>query len=257
MPYLRFPPEIFDHIVDFLHNDLKTLRKCCLVSKLWVPRARKHIFRAVRFEHRAHIEAWRKVFPDRTNSPARYTRLLRIQRPEVVDPTAAEDRGLFQSFSNVVRLEVRSYGTRNRRFGSPDSSRLTIVEITAVGILSPWKTVDLVCSFPLLKDLDIKSGTVTNSPGDHHTFRPATSPPLTGTLALSLMTEIRPTVQSLLDLPNGLHFRKFVWVWYRESDPRWITTLVGKCAETLECVDFCRYLPRMSIRFLFWNENPI
>ncbi|KAF9789295.1 hypothetical protein BJ322DRAFT_1000309, partial [Thelephora terrestris] len=42
------PPEICDHIVDFLHDDPKTLKQCCLCSRSWVPRTRKHLFAVVR-----------------------------------------------------------------------------------------------------------------------------------------------------------------------------------------------------------------
>ncbi|KAF9644347.1 hypothetical protein BDM02DRAFT_3103092, partial [Thelephora ganbajun] len=46
-PYL--PPETLDYIVDFLHDNRETLEQCCLVSKSWVPRARKHLFADIKF----------------------------------------------------------------------------------------------------------------------------------------------------------------------------------------------------------------
>ncbi|KAF9780754.1 hypothetical protein BJ322DRAFT_1011601 [Thelephora terrestris] len=38
------PPEILDIIVDLLQNEPKTLKACCLVSKAWIYRSRRHLF---------------------------------------------------------------------------------------------------------------------------------------------------------------------------------------------------------------------
>lgn len=43
----RLPYEIFDIVVDFLHNDKKTLHVCCLVCRQWLPSSRLHLFRSV------------------------------------------------------------------------------------------------------------------------------------------------------------------------------------------------------------------
>jgi hypothetical protein len=40
----RLPAETLDHVVDHLPTTKDALRNCCLVSKLWVPRARKRLF---------------------------------------------------------------------------------------------------------------------------------------------------------------------------------------------------------------------
>src|ERR1700753_246461 len=44
----RLPAELLDHIADLL-RDRETLESCCLVSKSWIPRARKHLFACVAF----------------------------------------------------------------------------------------------------------------------------------------------------------------------------------------------------------------
>ena len=43
------PPEILDLIIDHLHDEPATLKTCCVVSKSWVPRTRKHLFALVEF----------------------------------------------------------------------------------------------------------------------------------------------------------------------------------------------------------------
>ncbi|KAF9789198.1 hypothetical protein BJ322DRAFT_1000595, partial [Thelephora terrestris] len=47
LPYL--PPEILDLVTDNLSDEPSTLKACCLVSKSWVPRTRKHLFASVKF----------------------------------------------------------------------------------------------------------------------------------------------------------------------------------------------------------------
>lgn len=74
---VSLPPEIFDLIVEYLCDEQETLKTCRLVSKSWVPRARRHIFARVMFDN-SPFESWMKTFPDPSNSPAHYTRSLLI-----------------------------------------------------------------------------------------------------------------------------------------------------------------------------------
>ena len=56
------PPEILDYIIDLLYDEVETLGECCLVSKSWVPRTRKHLFAEVAFQAAAELELWKKTF---------------------------------------------------------------------------------------------------------------------------------------------------------------------------------------------------
>jgi hypothetical protein len=74
------PPEILDFIVDHLRDEPTTLKACCVVSKSWIHRTRKHLFASVEFRApKSHIELWKKTFPDPSNSPAHHTRSLSIR----------------------------------------------------------------------------------------------------------------------------------------------------------------------------------
>ena len=109
----RFPPEISDYIVDIIHGrrDKKTLKQCGLVSKSWVPRARKHLFAAVQYPGPAYCMVWQEMFPDPTSSPACYTRSLFFG--SMLDIRCVlEEGGWIQEFCNVVRL-VLFRGTKN------------------------------------------------------------------------------------------------------------------------------------------------
>src|ERR1700753_334500 len=76
-PRPRLPPETPDHIVDLLHDNRETLQECCIVSKSWVPRARKHLFVHVKFK-REDCDKWMKTFPDPINSPAYHVHTLTV-----------------------------------------------------------------------------------------------------------------------------------------------------------------------------------
>ena len=108
----RLPPEISDSIVDLLHDEAQALKQCCLVSKSWVPRTRRHLFRRIQFEHYADVNAWKKAFPNPANSPAYYTHSLVFAPIEDITAADAEESSWIRAFSNVVRLEV-SNGMRN------------------------------------------------------------------------------------------------------------------------------------------------
>jgi len=64
--------------------------------------------------------------------------------------------------------------------------------------------------------------------------QPLTSPPLTGTLDLTLVKGMRTTARRLLALPNGLHFRELTLGWLHEDDLQWINALAAACSHTLE-----------------------
>jgi len=101
------PREILDYTIDLLHDEQETLKQCCLVSKSWVPYARKHLFAEVSFYCTEDLEAWKETFPDPVDSPAHHTRSLIVGCPESVTAADAEEGGWIRMFSRVVRLEVQ------------------------------------------------------------------------------------------------------------------------------------------------------
>ncbi|SJL11125.1 uncharacterized protein ARMOST_14528 [Armillaria ostoyae] len=45
----RFPPELFDRFIDFLHHDNEALKACSLVCRAWIPASRFHLFEHIYF----------------------------------------------------------------------------------------------------------------------------------------------------------------------------------------------------------------
>ena len=87
------PPETLDHIVNLLHDKQDSLKRCCFVSKLWVPRTRKHLFSGIEFRSAAVLELWKKTFRDQPNSPAYHTHTLLVGFHEDITTADAERSG--------------------------------------------------------------------------------------------------------------------------------------------------------------------
>ncbi|PIL34447.1 hypothetical protein GSI_03223 [Ganoderma sinense ZZ0214-1] len=54
---LRLPLEITDMVVDFLHDDVKSLQACSLISRSWLPSSRFHLFRSCTIKDSAQFRA--------------------------------------------------------------------------------------------------------------------------------------------------------------------------------------------------------
>jgi hypothetical protein len=50
-PRTKVPPELIDTIIDFCHSDPRTLARCALVAKAWLPSSRLHLFESTRLRY--------------------------------------------------------------------------------------------------------------------------------------------------------------------------------------------------------------
>jgi len=234
------PPEILDLIVDQLHDEPTTLEACCLVSKSWIPRTRRHLFARVGFDAIEYpIESWMETFPDPSNSPAHYTSSLSIRNPQVVTATNADVANWTGTFHNLVHLHLEDCGWANHQalpapfFGFSPTVRSLRLTSTS------FEVFDFVCSFPLLEDLALAD---LHPEGDTAVrSAPPTSPKLTGSLGLDARRGIRAATRRLLDFPNGLHFAK-ITVSCLGEDLESATDLVSTCSSTLESLNISCFL---------------
>ena len=252
------PPEILDYIIDLLRDEPETLKRCCLVAKLWIPRTRKHLFADIQFSSIDDLRLWKKTFPDSANSPAYHTRTLFASCAQADVAATVDENGWTRAFSGVTSLSLESHlGQATlvpfHRF-SP-----TLKSLHAHYFIFPSPQLfAFILSSPLLEDLtlaglDIGRQDDHDDPREPQTAAPSTSPPLTGTLRLHIAGRIEDTVCRLLSLPNGLHFRKLVFSQARSRDVRWIMELLIRCSDSLECLDIMCYLPRKPILILHWR----
>ena len=132
-PCLR--PETFDYITNLLHDKPETLRECSLASK--VPRVRMHLLAKIKFPSEKRVKSWMKSLPDPSNSPVYHIRTLFF----LLRGDGSQVRGLTQTFSHVVRLEL----TIPEDFDEPEISRrvpriFTLPQVTPRGFPSPLPT---------------------------------------------------------------------------------------------------------------------
>ena len=264
MPNTRLPQEILDHIVDLLHDKPETLKRCCLVSRSWVARARKHLFADIRFRSVEDLRSWKKTFLDSAYSPAHHTRTLFIGCPRAVMTADAEESRWARAFSGISRLDVDN-GAWCLKLSTPEvslaalhnfSSTLKSLHMCPVALPCP-QLFDLVRSSPLLEDLTL-AGLDESSRNDDNSHVPqivipSTSPPFTGSLDLNIVGGVRNTARQLLDLPNGLHFRKLAIWWHCKEDLPWIMQLVVRCSDTLECLDVKCCLSSTFVPTSYWS----
>jgi len=250
------PPEIFDEIVDLLYSEREVLKQCCLVSRSWIPRARKYLFADINFIDEDDIKAWRKRFPDPTRSPAHHTRKMKIHCAEVVTAEDVQEGAWLQTFSSVVWLELRTGLTSFNEltfslvpFYKFSSS---VKSLVCVHFIPCLQTLWLIHSLPLLENLTLDGRVVVGWGLPPGSTGLSVSPPLTGTLELALSGGVESIARRLLDLPNGLHFRRLIFSWRNKEGSRWANELAAACSNTLECLDvmaplFCGIVSRHAL----------
>ena len=250
----HLPQETIDDVIDLLHNKPEALKACCLVSKSWVPRTRKHLFAEIEFISVERIESWKRTFPEPSTSPAYHTHTLFVR---CTYAAMAQVDSLTQTFPRVVWLKLRFKKSDNPSLAPFHKFSPTLKSLSADFSSLPCVQVfDLVRSFPLLEDLALTGRSLSSGDGDSHgsqTAVPSNSPALTGSLDFHIFGRMGDAMLRLLDLPNGLHFRKVAFAWTREGGLRGIAELVVRCSDTLECLDVWCNLPGMFVSALRWG----
>jgi hypothetical protein len=240
----HLPEELLDHIADLLYDERDALKSCCLVSKSWNPRSRKHLFANVEFLRTENLKSWKTIFPDPSTSPAHYTKSLSVKHPVIATPSDAEEGGWIRAFSHVVQFSIDIDGTDDYEYlilipfhgFSPVIKSLLI----SFSNFPSSRIFNLVRSFPLLEDLSvittnffpIRDRGLNAQPAE----TPSSSPPvLTGCLKLSMGCGMDEIASRLLLQLNALCFRKLdlSWIFARE-DVSWTRELVARCCLTLE-----------------------
>ena len=235
------PPEILDLIVDHLHDKPTALKACCLVSKSWIPRTRRHLFTCVTFTPVLHpLVLWMKMFPDPSNSPAHYARSLIIHRLPTIIGTDADVASCARTFHNVVHVYFKFLTWKDHEAPLVPFYGFSHTVRSLNLIHSSFEVFDLICSFPFLEDLALidfrpGSGTIGWS-------APSTSPKFTGSLELRSRGGIHLAIRRLLDFPDGLHFAEITASCF-DGDFDSMVDLVSRCSDTLEYLSIYCFSP--------------
>ena len=236
------PPELLDHIVDILHDDEEALKTCCLVSKSWISRARKHLFANVKLHPPARLQAWKNTFPNPSLSPACYTKTLCIGGPEEVTIVDAQEGGWIPTFSRVENLEASVHNPKvclAPFHGFSAAIKSVHIDLSC----SPCSIFNLIYSFPLLEDLSLAFFFSILHPADFNEQpaipRPFNPPVFTGSFKLFVHVPeaIKPIIRWLLLLPGGLHFRELKLRLGCNEDVSPIGALVEACSSTIETLE--------------------
>jgi hypothetical protein len=246
---------MLDHVVDHLHDARDALKNCCLVSKSWIPRTRKHLFANIVLNV-GSLQSWKK-FSDPSTSPACYTKYLFIHRPRLI---IAEAGSLIRSFSRVERLVMHTHVLDFDQSAThlvPLHGFSPVVKSIRMTFLAfPLRQIfNLILSFPLLEDLAVaaRHETLTDNGDDSGedemptTAQTSTLPMFTGTLELHLKGGMELFSRRLLSLPGGIRFRKLILIYRQEED---LSLLVEGCSHTLKSLDITWDLRGMSIQHL-------
>lgn len=122
-----------------------------------------------------------------------------------------------------------------------------------------WPAVhffNLVCALPFLEDLDVGGHRIGVNDDNSAVFQSLTSPPLTGTLGLYLTLGIKTFTRLLLQLPNGIRFRKLECAWTCPHDVRYTADLVEACSDALQCISIdCKNPGEFNPSFLLWTGS--
>jgi hypothetical protein len=92
------PQEVIDYIIDHLHDDKETLRKCSLVSRAWLPSSSLHLFECL---------AWPPCFHAWDDIPSRTCRCSTLDHSSFWEVLLDFCRGSSRVHKNVRRLRVR------------------------------------------------------------------------------------------------------------------------------------------------------
>ena len=210
------------------------------------------------FNTRGHLEAWKRTFRGPSNSPAHHTRVLVIRCPEAITAADGAEGGWIPTFSSLERLVVEESPASNHL--NPAAFRKFALTLNSLSVTSPslplLQVFDLIRSLPLLEDLTLagEADMSYDDPDSPHTVVPSSlEPSLTGALFLYVIGGIACTANRLLNLPNGLRFRKLVLQWGEREDTRYIAELVTACSGTLRFLDLS-YTSKGTASFCWANR---
>ena len=248
MSHSPFPADLLYEVIDLLRDRRNTLKSCCLVSKSWIPIARKHLFAKVEFRTWKSLQLWKAAFPDASTSPLCYVKTLLVTHYAV----RLADADRIPTFPRVVNLHLNLVGAGSEVHPSPLARPESAVSLVPLHGFSPAlrslgvtfsphpasPIFDLAYSFPLLEDLSVVTDYWFS--GDdgfdrqETAVQPSDPPALTGSLELSAVGGMDPIASRLLSIPSGLKFRELKLLWNREGDILSTIELVEKCSSTLE-----------------------
>jgi len=151
----RIAPEIYDAVIDNLHSDKPTLKKCSRVCKSWIPASRYHLVQRVKL-HPAQIGRFCElVEPSVSTFPQQFVHLEMRHDPPLWTPWEQ---------SILPNSKPRLPGMRLDKSAHligllPRFTALSSVEIVNVNFTSFGQLADIVCVLPMLERVVLEAVT--------------------------------------------------------------------------------------------------
>ncbi|KAI0647585.1 hypothetical protein C8Q79DRAFT_636548 [Trametes meyenii] len=177
------PPELYDATIDYLEDDVESLRACGLACKTWLPRSRFHLFRNVRLRHADDVVRFRALVAS-VPGIAHYVRKLSLVADYAgvtAEGAALEDDGwvndtaellpLFTGVTTLALARVRWHALNDETraaFAGVFKSvrRLFLFEVS---FNASRDVIAFLSGFPMLQELCFEAVSWKDSPSPSET----------------------------------------------------------------------------------------
>ena len=230
----RVPQDIVNEILDHLAADLDfaSLQSCLLVSRLWVPSCRRHLFHTTHFTSR-DMDKWLDTFPVLEDSPARHVRDIRIW----VGGSDRVPETFFEYtpwFTNVERISLLGHGgipplRKPSLWKFPQSVTSLTINTSVVTLV---RIRDIMALLPNLDDLSLSGYLIPVDRKELVGIGTSLRGKFGGRLLLREECADRDAMGMLLEIPTELRFTEAHIRCPGESFPLTVA-LVEACSKTL------------------------
>lgn len=247
---MKIPPEIIDRIIDYVHDDPKTLTACSLVARGWVPSTRLHLFakmniltvrEGTRLKELASLlpkllyycqELTIGVIYGSDNTPVTPGFISFIQPL----PTLYER---VNDFASLHTLHIRGFPSRPRDFIqlllaiSEKITTLTLSESSFESRLDLWKIIRL---FPNLRSVHVSSLGYSSSGEGKLAPNCCHSPPI---VSFSLNTHCMGFVlEQLAEPPYPLTHLQSLEIHHTDQQQQYLSSVAAEYQDAITTLKF-------------------
>jgi hypothetical protein len=164
---IRIPPEIVDQIIDYFHNDPKTLKACSLVAREWIPSARLHLFAKLSFSSTQDGIRFNELVSSSPNLLRYCQELTAGVADKFGSPPGSAThfirclptlRKHADGFSSLRTLRVRGFYSRPKDFSKflvAISDKITAIALTGGNLRSRHDLWTVLRLFPSLRNVHV------------------------------------------------------------------------------------------------------
>ena len=235
------PHELIDQIIDHLCDDPKSLNACALTARSWVPSARYHRFRSIRFHSAKKIDSFHQLSQDAPGILPYYQEAVICDNSGYVPVSileAAADACLTLPNLERIKFNNRICASTPRvvTILSPIVTKITSLNLSGTLFSSSNDFWPLVCSFPNLNT--VQACGVTFGSMEVTAFLPTNTyePPIT-TFAVSTSRQ-GFIIDHLINSPFPLRFLRNLEILYIDPNQTTLIPLAESVQGTVKQLRF-------------------